>query len=245
MERVIHRAASRGVVDHGWLRTYCTFSYGNYYDPRRIHFGVLRVINDDTVEGGEGYSSRPNDNMEIIHLPLKGAFEHGDNLGNITVAGTGDIQVQTAGTGLTHNEYNKSRTDAANILNIWVYPREYDIQPRYCKVRLSESVRNEFRLIAGPDTEDNGPYVAHMAQDAWFYTGEFDEGFKASYTLHTDKNGVYIFVLEGTIAVGDVNFGPRDGVGLWDTASVPFTALSPAKVLLMEVPMKLCRSEED
>lgn len=238
MERVIHRAASRGFADHGWLQTYHTFSYGNYYDPRRIHFGALRVINEDTIEGGEGYSSHPHDNLEIVLLPLEGAVEHGDNIGNIAVTGVGEVQAMTTGTGMVHNEYNKSQTEKVHLLNIWIYPREYELSPRYKKAKLSAPGSNELRLIVAPDTEDAVPGVVVIAQDAWFYLGQFDEGFKAAHQLHTERHGAYLFVLEGTISVGETEFGPRDGVGIWDVDTVSFTAESPARVLLIEVPMR-------
>jgi len=238
MERVIHRATGRGVVDQGWLKSYHTFSYGNYYDPRRIHFGALRILNDNTIEGGEGHGSHTHDNMEIITIPLEGALEHGDNIGNISVLSAGEIQVLTAGTGIVHNEYNKSQTSPVRFFQIWIYPGEYELQPAYSQVDMPELKPDELTMIVAPYGEDDDS-VAHISQQAWLYVVEFTGGGPSvTHTPHSGNYGTYIFVVEGEVSVGETTLNPGDGMGIWDTDSITMSSESPSKVLVIEVPMK-------
>lgn len=239
MEKVIHRAASRGFADHGWLKSYSTFSYGNYYDPRRIHFGALRIMNDDTVEGGEGYSSHPHDNMEVIVFPIEGAMEHGDNMGYIDVVEAGQILVITSGTGIVHNEYNKSQTEPLKCLKMWLYPKEYELPPAYSQAEFAPPVPNELRLITAPYGDDSaGDKVARIAQDAWFYVADVEPHRSVTHHVHNDKQGTYVFVIEGEIRIGDTVLRTKDGMGVWETDEFTIEAETPAKLFLMEVPMK-------
>ncbi len=239
MEKIIHRSESRGFVDHGWLKSYKTFSYGSYYDPRRIHFGALRVLNDDTLEGGEGFNSRPHDNLEIIHIPLKGEIEHGDSLGNISVASAGEIQILSAGTGVIHHEYNKSLTEPLEYLQIWIFPEEYELAPHYSKVTPAPANKNELQLIicpVGEPMEDDS--VGRICQSAWFYTAELDAGATVAHRLHTDFHGAYIFVIEGAVNVAGTNLKRRDGLGLWDDEEFEIKADTHSHILVIEVPMR-------
>lgn len=238
MEKVIHRSASRGFADHGWIKSYYTFSFENYYDPRRIHFGVLRIINDDTIEGGEGFRSHPHDNMEIVILPLKGAIEHGDNMGNISVVGVGDVQVMSAGTGVFHNEYNRSQGEPAEILRMWIYPKEYDVTPELNKVEYGSPEPNVLKLIVAPACVDSGNNVARIHQDAWFYIGELKAGAEVTHSVHSERKGTYLFVIEGSVSVGDTELGRRDGFGIWDVENFSIRAETDARILLIEVPLR-------
>ncbi len=240
MEKVIHRSESRGFADHGWLKSYKTFSYANYYDPRRIHFGALRVLNDDTVEGGEGFNSHPHDNLEIIHILLKGAIEHGDSMGNLSVVSEGELQILSAGTGVIHHEYNKSLSEILEYLQIWIFPEEYELAPHYSKVRLATPVRNELQLIVRPfdgsyDEEDN---VGMIRQSVWFYMAYLDEGVTVTHKLHTPRHGAYVFVIEGAVTLDGTHLKSRDGLGLWDAEAYDIKADKPSRVLVMEIPMR-------
>lgn len=238
MEKVIHRSESRGFTDQGWLKTYHTFSFGNYYDPRRIHFGALRILNDDIVEGGEGFSSHPHDNMEIISIPLKGELEHGDSMGNISVISSGEIQVMTAGTGVIHNEYNKSADEPVEFLQIWVFPSEYELSPGYSQVKLDPQVRNQLQMIVCPDSMPEEGNIARMHQDGWFYRAEMDEGAVITLDAHTEKHGIYIFVIEGEITIDGSQLRRRDGIGLWEVEEFEIRADKESSLLVMEVPMR-------
>jgi redox-sensitive bicupin YhaK (pirin superfamily) len=239
MEKVVHRSESRGFVDHGWLISYKTFSYGNYYDPRRIHFGALRVLNDDTIEGGEGFNSHPHDNMEIVHIPLKGAIEHGDSMGNISVASVGELQILSAGTGLIHHEYNNSLSDPLEYLQIWIFPEEYELPPRYSKVTLAPPVKNELQLMICPSKEPEvDDSVGRIRQSAWLYTADLDEGMAVRYKVHPARYGAYIFVIEGAVTIDGTHLKRRDGLGLWDAEEFEIRADVPSHILIIETPMR-------
>ena len=237
MERVIHRATGRGMVDQGWLKSYHTFSFGNYYDPRRIHFGALRILNDTIIEGGEGHGSHTHDNMEIVTIPLDGALEHGDNIGNISILSAGEIQVLSAGTGIIHNEYNKSQTNQVRFLQIWIYPGEYELQPRYSQAELPKLKPNEITMIVSPYGQGDDT-VAHISQQTWLYMVEFTGGGTATHKLHPGNYGIYLFVIEGEISIGETSFSAGDGIGIWETESITINSDTPSRVLLIEIPMK-------
>jgi len=149
---VIHRADTRGFADHGWLKSYHTFSFAGYYHPDRVHFGVLRVLNDDTVKGGMGFGSHPHDNMEIISIPLEGDLEHKDSMGNTTVIRKGDIQVMSAGTGIYHSEYNRHKDEEVKFLQIWIFPNKQNVQPRYDQLTMELGDRhNTLQQVLSPD----------------------------------------------------------------------------------------------
>lgn len=233
---ILHKAATRGNANHGWLHSKHTFSFANYYDPERIHFGALRVLNDDTVEAGMGFGKHPHDNMEIISIPLEGDLEHKDSMGNVAVIKHGDIQVMSAGTGIFHSEYNKNNDKRVKFLQIWVFPNKKNVTPRYDQITLDVADRhNTFQQILSPDKEDAGVWIY---QDAWFHLGKFDKGITKEYRLKKSGNGVYVFILNGEVAVNGVNLAERDGMGITDIERLTVTAISQdAEVLLMEVPM--------
>lgn len=235
MKVIVDKANSRGYANHGWLKTHHTFSFANYYNPKRIHFGMLRVLNDDLVAPGEGFDTHPHKNMEVISIPLKGSLRHGDSIENSEVITPGDIQVMSAGTGILHSEFNGSSDEQAEFLQIWVFPREENTPPQYNSYDIrSTQEKNEFGLIISPD----GKAPASILQDAWFSMGELEAGVIKEYKLHKKENGVYLFIIEGEVEVNDLILSKRDGAGFWDTDSITVEVLKPSKVLLMEVPMQ-------
>jgi quercetin 2,3-dioxygenase len=234
---VLHRAETRGDAKHGWLHSRHTFSFADYYNPQRMQFGSLRVLNDDIVEAGMGFGTHPHNNMEIISIPLEGDLEHSDSMGNVSVIRHGDIQVMSAGRGIYHSEYNKNKDKRVMFLQIWVLPNKKEVTPRYDQVSLNLSDRhNKFQQILSPDPEDEGVWIY---QDAWFHLSEFDKGFSAEYLFKRRRNGLYVFNLKGDIQVNDMVLGTRDGYGIWDTGKVTITAISETEFLLMEVPMTI------
>lgn len=235
---VLHKAQTRGLANHGWLNSYHTFSFANYYNPERMHFGVLRVLNDDTVAAGMGFGTHPHDNMEIISIPLEGDLEHKDSMGNVTVIKNGDIQVMSAGTGITHSEYNKNRDKQVKFLQIWVFPNKRNVTPRYDQMALNAQERhNKLQQVLSPDPNDEGVWIH---QNAWFHLGTFDKDFTTEYALKDKANGVYAFVLKGTIHVNGQELTERDGFGIWNIDKMSITSQSQgAEILLMEVPMSL------
>lgn len=233
---VLHKAESRGHANHGWLNSYHTFSFANYYNPERMHFGVLRVLNDDTVESGRGFGTHPHDNMEIISIPLEGDLEHKDSMGNTAVIKNGDVQVMSAGSGITHSEYNRNQEKLVKFLQIWIFPNKKDVQPRYDQITLKEEDRkNKLQQILSPNADDEGVWIH---QNAWFHLGKFDNDVQTSYALKDKSNGVYAFVINGKFQVNGQQLDSRDGLGLWDISSFDIQAQSQdAEILLMEVPM--------
>ena len=236
MKTIFHKANTRGHANHGWLKTYHSFSFAGYQNPERMNFGVLRVLNDDEVAAGMGFSTHAHSNMEIISIPLYGDLEHKDSLGNTTVIKEGDIQAMSAGTGVRHSEKNKNRDKKVKFLQIWILPAKHDADPRYDQITLTPGdLENRFCQILSPDPDDEGVWIH---QDAWFYLGNFDGGSTIKYTLNSSSNGVYIFVLEGRCRVQDQPMERRDGYGVWDTENVEIATGEYSKILLMEVPMK-------
>lgn len=234
---IFHAADTRGNADHGWLKSRHTFSFANYMNPDRMHFGVLRVLNDDIVAPGRGFGTHPHDNMEIISIPLKGDLEHKDSMGNVAVIKEGDVQVLTAGTGITHSEYNKSKEEYVEFLQIWIFPREQNLSPRYSQVSIKNLKEdNKFYQIISPNKDSDNAWIN---QDAWFYMGDFKAGINEKYFLHNENNGVYLFILEGEIEVEGKKLSKRDGYGIWNTKSISINTLTASNVLLMEVPMQL------
>lgn len=235
MNTVLHKANTRGHANHGWLDSHHTFSFAHYYDPNRIHFGALRVLNDDIVEGGMGFGTHPHDNMEIISIPLSGDLEHKDSMGNLAVIRQNDVQIMSAGTGIYHSEYNKNKDRKVNFLQIWVFPKKRNIEPRYDQITFKPEDRvNKLQQIVSPSHEDDGVWIN---QDAWFNLGNFTKGFTTSYSLHQKENGVYAFVIRGEVSINGQPLGPRDGFGVWDVDKLDLSVTSDSEVLLMEVPM--------
>ncbi len=234
---ILHKAATRGHANHGWLDSHHTFSFASYYDPKRMNFGVLRVLNDDHVAPGMGFGTHPHDNMEIISIPLEGDLEHKDSMGNTAVIKRGDIQVMSAGMGITHSEYNRNKDQAVKFLQIWVFPKTNGVKPRYDQLALQVADRhNKLQQVLSPNPDDDGVWVH---QDAWFHMGNLDAGLELEYALRRKGNGVYVFLLEGDLTVNGQALNRRDGLGVWDTDSLSLRADSAAEVLLMEVPMAL------
>jgi len=235
---VLHKASTRGDANHGWLHSKHTFSFANYHNPERMHFGVLRVLNDDQVAAAMGFGTHPHDNMEIISIPLEGDLEHKDSMGNVSVIKHGDIQVLSAGTGITHSEYNKNKDKEVKFLQIWLFPNKKSVTPRYDQITLDTNDRhNKLQQILSPVSTDAGVWIH---QDAWFHLGKFDKDFTTSYTVKKSGNGVYAFVIKGDITIEGQPLNERDGLGIWDTEKITLKANSPgAEVLLMDVPMTM------
>jgi quercetin 2,3-dioxygenase len=232
---VLHKADTRGNANHGWLQSKHTFSFSNYHNPERMHFGVLRVLNDDTVAAGMGFGTHPHDNMEIISIPLEGDLEHKDSMGNVTVIQNGDIQVMSAGTGIQHSEYNKNRSVQVKFLQIWIFPNKKNVTPRYDQITLNMADRkNKLQQILSPNADDEGVWIH---QNAWFHLADFDKGVATEYNFKLKGNGLYIFNLKGDLKVDEQTISTRDGLGIWDTDKVTISAESDAEFLLMEVPM--------
>ena len=236
MNKIYHSAETRGYADHGWLSANHSFSFASYYDPNRMNFGALRVLNDDTISPGKGFGKHSHDNMEIITIPLKGDLEHKDSLGNIGAINEGEIQVMSAGTGIYHSEYNKNSDKFINLLQLWVMPKKQDVKPRYDQRSFKGlKKKNSIYQVLSPYPEDEGMWIH---QDAWIHLGDFEEVTSVDYMLKKKGNGVYIFVIEGIFKVANEKLEKRDALGVWNTESITFEAQSKSQVLLIEVPME-------
>ncbi|MFP5079779.1 pirin family protein [Pedobacter sp. JCM 36344] len=234
-QSILHTAESRDKSDHGWLKSYHTFSFGGNYNPERIQFGALRVLNDDWVNGGMGFGEHPHDNMEIISIPLSGALQHEDSMNNVAVIESGEIQVMSAGTGIYHKEFNKNADEPAEFLQIWLFPNQRNVEPRYQQQRYSDDIfKNKFKQILSPDSNDSGVWIY---QDAWFSIAEFDQETTSTYALKNKVNGLYVFMIKGSAKFSEQALNERDGFGIWDIDNVVIKAFKGSKILLMEVPM--------
>ena len=233
---VLHKADTRGHADHGWLNAYHSFSFASWYNPDRIQFGLLRVLNDDTVAAGMGFGTHPHDNMEIITIPLEGDLAHKDSMGNAATIKTGDVQVMSAGTGIQHSEFNPNADQHTKLFQIWVFPKYRNVEPRYQQITLDTTEqKNNFAQILSPNPDDAGVWIH---QDAWFHLADFEAGFEKTYELKKEGNGLYVFVISGTITVDGQELETRDGLGITDFKTLDFKATTDAKFLLMEIPMK-------
>ncbi|HRI32112.1 MAG TPA: pirin family protein [Saprospiraceae bacterium] len=237
LQYTLHKAETRGDANHGWLHSKHTFSFANYYDANRMHFGVLRVLNDDTVSAGMGFGTHSHNNMEIISIPLEGDLEHKDSMGNTTVIRKGDIQIMSAGTGIQHSEYNKNKDAEVKFLQIWIIPNKKNVTPRYDQITLNPLDRkNQLQQIISPYPDDAGIWIH---QNAWFYLADFDTDFSLSYSLKSKENGLYIFILNGQIQINDMTLHSRDGLGIWDTDRIEINVTANTSFLLMDLPMNL------
>ena len=234
MKFILHSANSRGHANHGWLESFHTFSFANYYDPNRMNFGVLRVLNDDRIAAGTGFGTHPHENMEIISIPLSGGLKHKDSMGNETVIQSGEIQVMSAGTGVQHSEMNNSSSEEARFLQIWIIPDKRNVTPRYDQIKIPAHTNNEWNQVLSPNDNDDGVWIH---QKAWFSIGDFNTGVQSTYQLNEPSNGVYIFVLDGELQVNENVLQTRDGMGVWETDKLLFNFTKATKVLLMEVPL--------
>lgn len=232
---IVHKADTRGQTDIGWLKSSHTFSFSDYYDPERMNFGVLRVLNDDSVDGGHGFPMHSHKNMEIISIPLDGIIEHKDNTGSQGIIKAGDIQIMSAGKGITHSEYNHSKSDKLKFLQIWVLPDKADILPRYAQKNsgLTTQQPNSFKKLLAP----NDTSVLFINQNAVFTMGKFEKGKKGEYLVAFKGNGVYAFIIEGKAIVNGIGINRRDGIGLWNTDKVSLEASEDLQILLMDIPM--------
>ncbi|MEP7371962.1 MAG: pirin family protein [Chitinophagaceae bacterium] len=236
MKTTLYKADNRGHADHGWLNAWHSFSFANYHDPSKVHFGVLRVLNDDTIAGGMGFGMHPHDNMEIITIPLSGQLEHKDNMGNTGIISKGEVQVMSAGTGIRHSEKNKNQEEALKLLQIWIFPDERNVEPRYDQKAFDiEASRNNLFTIVSPMGEKEG---LNIHQNAWFSLGKMEKEFVTTYELKEKKNGVYVFVIDGEVNINEEKLNRRDGLGITDSNKLEIKAITEAQLLLMEIPMR-------
>ncbi|RYE16894.1 MAG: pirin family protein, partial [Sphingobacteriales bacterium] len=230
-----HAAAARGYNDIGWLKANFSFSFGPYQDPEKVHFGALRVLNDDIIGKGMGFGMHPHDNMEIITIVLDGALEHKDSMGNAGTIKAGEVQVMSAGTGVRHSEYNPLTDKDTSSLQIWVFPQERNIEPRYDQKSFIDVLKpNELTTLISPVKDGNALWIN---QDATFSMGEFEAGKKIQYDVKTPGNGVYIFLLEGSVKIDSETLNKRDALGVYDTSSITIETVAQSGLLLLEVPM--------
>jgi quercetin 2,3-dioxygenase len=233
---VIHRANTRGYADHGWLKSHHTFSFADYYDASRMHFGKLRVLNDDIIEGGSGFGLHPHNNMEIISIPVYGALQHRDSSGTDDIIEINKVQVMSAGKGISHSEHNALPHKDTNFLQIWIYPKSMNIEPRYGSRVFDPALRlNQFQLLVSPDGKAESLCIH---QKAWISRIELQKDKTIEYTLNSENNGVYVFVINGKANVDNETLGNRDGAGISEQPSVTFLAKQDSDLLLIEVPMK-------
>ena len=236
MKTIIHKADSRGFFDYGWLKTYHTFSFSSYYDPDRVNFGKLRVLNDDTIEGGQGFGTHPHNDMEIVTIPLEGALAHKDSTGGEGVIYPDEIQVMSAGTGIRHSEYNHLKDGSTKLLQIWVLPDKKGHNPRYNqKFFETEERKNRLQFIVTPEQKDD---TLWLNQNSYFALADLEKNKSINYKIHTKENGVYLFIIEGKISVSDKSLSDRDGIGIWEVDSFMVTAENNSRLLFIEVPMK-------
>ena len=237
MKKIFHASSTRGEANHGWLHAKHSFSFANYFDPKRIQFGALRVLNDDTIAPGMGFGSHPHDNMEIITIPLEGALEHKDSMDNIGVIEADEIQVMSAGTGVFHSEYNKNKDKEVKVLQLWVLPKEKNVTPRYDQKSIKELKKpNTLYPIVTPDP--NGPAM-WIHQDAWFHMGDFNQSTEIEYKINKAGNGVYVFLIEGSAEIAGEAIKKRDALGIWETDNFILKMASNSRILLIEVPLNL------
>lgn len=236
MQNILHKSHTRGHANHGWLNSYHTFSFAGYNDPSRVHFGAIRVFNDDIVQGGKGFGAHSHANMEIVSIPLSGALEHKDSTGRHKIIKTGEVQIMSAGTGIEHSEYNASMDEPVNFLQIWVLPQQRNIVPRYEQKEFSINERkNALVNVVAPDNPD----ALWINQQAWFYLAHLDSGKEISYALKGESNGVYIFILEGEVSVVDQKLEKRDGIGITGVDNLKLVSAADSKFLLIETTMEV------
>ncbi len=234
---IIQKAASRGHAQHDWLDTYHSFSFANYHDPEKVHFGVLRVLNDDTIDGGMGFGMHPHDNMEIITIPTFGDLQHKDSMGNSGTISQGDVQVMSAGTGIQHSEANKNKDKKVHLFQIWIFPNHRNVVPRYDQKTFDVKDRiNKFQQIVSPMGNDEG---LNIHQDAWFSLANFDNNVEANYQVKKSGNGLYVFIIEGDATINGQALNKRDAIGITDAESIEIKANSDTQILVMDIPMNL------
>ena len=234
---ILHEANTRGHANHGWLNAFHSFSFANWRNPDRDNFGVLRVLNDDTVAAGMGFGTHGHDNMEIITIPLEGDLAHKDSMGNAETIRTGDIQVMSAGTGIKHSEFNPNKNLQTKLLQIWLFPKQRNVLPRYQQISLNPlDSKNKLQQILSPNPDDEGVWIH---QDAWFHLGDFDNEVTTTYIRKKAGNGLYIFIISGSINVDNQTLNEKDGLGITDFETIDINAITNSKFLLMEIPMTI------
>lgn len=237
MKSVYHPASERGHANFGWLDSHHSFSFGQWYNPEKVHFGALRVLNDDIVSGGGGFGTHPHDNMEIVSIPLSGALAHKDSTGTDGIIQTGDVQIMSAGTGIRHSEFNASKAGPVNFLQVWVFPKKQNIKPRYEQKLFDEKGRlNQWQVIVSPVEKDGGVWIN---QDARFALTKLEAGKTLTYEPAFEENGAYIFLIDGSVEAGGQSLEKRDAIGLSDAKDYPVTAKQDSFLLLIEVPMNI------
>lgn len=235
MKTIFHKANSRGHANHGWLNSYHTFSFAHYYNPERMNFGLLRVLNDDTVADGMGFGTHPHDNMEIVSIPLEGDLHHKDSTGRDKIIQQGDVQIMSAGRGIKHSEMNANSNTPVKFLQIWVMPAERNIEPRYEQKSFpAEGRKNKLQTVVAPNNEE----AVWINQNAWFTLGNLDKDFTTTYQLNKPENGVYAFVIKGDVSINDIQLNERDGLGITEATTLNIKAESNTELLLIEIPMK-------
>lgn len=231
----IHKANDRGAANHGWLNSRFSFSFANYFDPKKIHFGALRVINDDIIAPGTGFGTHPHDNMEIISIPLEGSLAHKDSMGNSSIIHTGEIQVMSAGRGIQHSEYNASKTEQGKFLQIWIFPNKKDVTPRYDQLKIEDfNIHNKLGQILSPNPDDEGVWIH---QNAWFHMGKFSNVTKLSYKLKDNQNGVYAFLIEGNASIEGETLSKRDALAISAIEAIEIVVQPNSILLIIEVPL--------
>lgn len=237
MKTIFHPENSRGHANHGWLNAKHSFSFASWYNPERVHFGTLRVLNDDTVSPGMGFGTHPHDNMEIITIPLEGAIAHKDSMGNSATITAGEIQVMSAGTGVQHSEFNPNEDQELKLFQIWLFPNKRNVEPRYDQQKIAvDEHLNEFVQILSPNKDDAGVWIH---QDAWFHMGKFTEDKTLTYELKNPENGLYIMQVEGSSVIDGQQLNRRDALGIMETSSVTLQLTKGSTLLLMEIPMEV------
>ncbi len=235
MKKIIYLSKERGEANHGWLHAKHTFSFANYHDPQKMNFGALRVLNDDIVAKGAGFATHPHNNMEIITIPLKGVIAHKDSMGNSSVISAGEIQVMSAGSGVTHSEFNPSHTEELNLFQIWIFPNQQNVEPRYDQFLMDVSkMKNNFLQVLSPNKDDDGTWIY---QDAWIHISEMDHSVELIYNIKKKGNGVYCMVIDGEIEIEGSFLNSKDGIGISEVEKLVIKSIQTSKVLLIEVPM--------
>ena len=236
MKKIIHRAKDRGIQDHGWLKAAHSFSFAGYHDPLKMHFGLLRVLNDDIVAPGMGFGTHGHDNMEIVTIPLKGSLSHKDSLGSVGNISAGEVQMMSAGSGIEHSEFNGSSKEEVNLLQIWVFPKVRNISPRYDQQKYDlESNKNSFVTLVSSEEQ---PGVMWINQDSVFSLGKFEQGTTASYQMKHAGNGAYVFLVDGEIEIDGTTLEKRDALGLFDMEKIDISVRKDSQILIIEVPME-------
>lgn len=235
MKVTLYKSNSRGHRNHGWLDTHFSFSFADYYNPDRVHFGALRVLNDDVISPGMGFGKHPHDNMEIISIPLNGVLEHKDSMGHVQRLSKNEIQVMSAGTGIYHSEKNGSTTENAELLQIWIIPENRDVSPRYDQIKFDPELRrNTLFNIVGP--KDSGSPL-WINQQTWLYLSNLNKGYSINYEIQQEEHGLFVFVIEGKLKLGDTVLEARDAIQITDTNRIKLLAEEDCYFLLINIPL--------